>query len=62
MAKKSKPAKPAGELVGGIVMKRIAALQHDLDAAKLRIDALEAARLDYSAPQPSATLWRRFWS
>lgn len=43
-------------------IKRIAELQRDLDAAKLRIDALEAARLDYSPPQTGTRLWRRFWS
>lgn len=58
MAKKSKPAIKA-EVTTEHLIKRIAALQHDLDAAKLRIDALEAARLDYSAPQKP--MWWCFW-
>lgn len=58
MAKKSKPAIKA-EVTTWHLIKRIAELQHDLDAAKLRIDALEAARLDYSAPQQPR--WWCFW-
>ena len=59
MAKKSKPA---SELVDGIVMKRIAELQHDLDAAKRRIDDLEAAHIHYAPAQHGKTVWWRLWS
>ena len=58
MAKKSKQP---SELVDGIVMKRIAELQHDLDATKRRIDALEAAPIHYAPAQPDKAVWWRLW-
>jgi hypothetical protein len=61
MAKKGRRLIKA-EVTTEHLIKRIAELQHGLDAAKLRIDSLEAAHIHYAPAQPDKTVWWRLWS